>query len=929
MRTQSASVIAVAMVAASLSGRAVAQRQPELTDHVLEAFSYRNLGPFRMGARTSDIAVPSGSGKDHRYAFYVAFWTGGLWKTTNNGTTFDPVFDNQGKFAIGAVTLAPSNPNVVWVGTGDAFTSRSSYAGDGVYKSTDGAATWKNMGLSDSHHIARIVVHPRNPDVVYVAAMGHLYSDNAERGVFRTTNGGRSWEKVLYINERIGVIDLAMDPRDPRVLYAATYEKQRLPWQMINGGPGSGIYKTTDGGRTWTKLGNGLPQGRIGRIGLDIHRANPDIVYAVIENENPRTVPLAAPAGRGGSPGVRPTRATIGGEVYRTANAGRSWTKMTADDYDVSPKGAYYFSQIRVDPGNDQNIFVTQDGLRHSLDGGKTWDAPRMFPRMFGDVRTLWIDPDNPQRMIQGSDGGIAISYDGGKTSDAYSNIPVGEIYTIGIDMEDPYNIYAGLQDHEHWKGPSNTAAGRVAINDWIALGDGDGIVTQVDPTDSRWLYTTREYGGHTRVDQKLGYETNIQPQRAPGLPPHRWLWEPPLIISPHNTSVIYAGSQVLLRSSDRGDHWIEISPDLSTNPADKILRESEGSVPGGIPWFAISSIAESPVTPGVIWTGTSDGKVHVTKNGGAPWTDLTAAVTAAGGREDAYVTRVHASAHAAGRAYVAKSGYKWDDFHAYVCKTEDFGATWTSITANLPNEPINVVYEDPRNPDLLFVGNDAGLFVSRNRGGSWLKMNNNMPSVPVRDVLVHPREHELIVATYARDLWITNIGALEELTDAVLAKDIHLFSIKPTVQRVTWQFGANDYLFGQRHLQTANEAPGMLVRYYLKSGSSDSATVVVADSAGGEVARLKGSGAAGINTVVWNTRRPSGGPGGVADGAGRGGGGGGRGGATVIEQLMPLGQYTVTLEVGGAKLSQPAQITKTQGWSTGSATPAIRERKP
>jgi len=903
---------ALAVLCVAAAARAGAQDGTRDADRLLSAFTYRNLGPFRMGARVSDIAVPTKPARDHLYTFYVSFWTGGLWKTTNNGTTFESVFDNQGKFAIGDVTIAPSTPSIVWVGTGDAFTSRSSYAGDGVYKSTDAAKTWTNMGLKDSHHIARIVIHPANPDVVYVAAMGHLYSDNAERGVFKTANGGRTWEKVLFVSERVGVIDLVMDPRNPSVLYAATYDKQRLPWQIVNGGSGSAIYKTTDAGRTWIKLTRGLPSGRIGRIGLDIYLKNPDVLYAVIENENPRTVPLAAaPGGRGGAP----QRATIGGEVYRTIDAGRTWTKTSPNDYDVSPKGAYYFSQIRVNPANDLDIAVTQDGLRHSMDGGRTWNGPRMFPRMFGDVRTLWIDPQNPLRMIQGSDGGIAMSYDGGATSDAYSNIPVGEIYTIAADMEDPYNLYAGLQDHEHWKGPSNSGMGRIGIDDWLATGNGDGITVAVDQSDSRWLYTTREYGNHTRVDQQLGYTTTIQPQRAPDLAPYRWLWEPPLIISPHNSNVLYAGSQLLLRSEDRGAHWTEISPDLSTNPTDKILRESEGSVPGGIPWFAISSISESPITAGVIWAGTSDGRVHVTRDSGKTWSDRTASITAVGGREDAYVSRVRASSHTPARAYVSKSGYKFDDFRPYLYKTEDFGATWTSITANLPNEPINVVYEDERNANLLFVGNDGGLFVSRDRGARWTRMNNNMPAVPLRDILVHPRERDLILGSYGRDFWITNIAALEELTDSVLASDAHLFAVKPVVQRVTWQFAANDYLFGQRNLQTPNEPP-VLFRYYLKN-AGDSTTITVADSTGAEVAKLRGSGSSGINAVGWSTRRQT---------AGRGGGAGGRGAAgTVVDQLLPLGRYTVTLQAGSQRLSQRLDIVRTQGWPLGAKSTTLR----
>jgi hypothetical protein len=899
-----------------------AQSTGAFNEQLLRPFTYRNLGPFRMGARTSDIAVPTAPAKDHLYTFYVGFWTGGLWKTTNNGTTFEPLFDGQNKLAIGDVTVAPSDSNVVWVGTGDAFTSRSSYAGDGVYKSTDAGRTWKNMGLKDSHHISRIVVHPANPSVVYVAAMGHLFSTNAERGVFRTTNGGETWERVLFISDKIGVIDLAMNPKSPDVLYAATYDKQRLPWQMINGGPDSGIHKTTDGGKTWTKLGGGLPTGRIGRIGLDIFLGNPDILYAVIENDNPRASASAPPSG--GATAGQAAVPIIGGEVYRTENAGQTWTKMNADDYNVSPKGPYYFSQIRVNPGNEKELFVTQDGYRHSLDGGKTWNAPNVFPRMFGDYRTLWIDPENPQRMIAGSDGGIAISYDGGRTGDHYANIPVGEIYSIGVDMDDPYNLYAGLQDHEHWKGPSNGPMGRVTVWDWIAVGDNDGIFTQVDPTDSRWLYTTRQYGGQTRVDQKMGYETNIWPQRAEG-DPYRFQWATPIAISPHNSSTIYAGAQFLLRSTDRGDHWTEISPDLSSNDKSRIIRESEGGVPGGIPWFAITSISESPVTKGVIWAGTSDGKVQVTRNDGGAWTDTTAKITVVGGREDAYVSRVRASSHVAGRAYVSKSGYRFDDFKPYLYRTDDFGATWTSIAGDLPKEPINVVWEDARNPNLLFIGNDTGVFVSINslsRGARWVKMNNNMPNVAVHDLVVHPREQDLILGTYGRDFWITNVGALQELTDAVLAEGVHLFSIKPTTQRVTWSFGANDYLFGQRHLSTPNEPSGMLIRYYVQTAGTGG-SIVITDANGQEVARLRAPVEAGINTVRWDTRLGGrgGGPGGGA--AGRGGGAT-RGGAG-LDQLAPLGEYTVTLDIAGKKFTQKAKIAKTQGWPTGAVPQIIR----
>jgi photosystem II stability/assembly factor-like uncharacterized protein len=913
MRLKSHIAAGIMVVAGLASAAGIrAQNQSLFNERLLEAFTYRNIGPFRMQVRIADIAVPDSPVKDHLYTWYVAPWIGGLFKTTNNGTTFESLFDDQDNLSIGDVTVAPSNSDIVWVGTGDAFTSRSSYAGDGVYKSTDGGRTWKNMGLKDSQHIARIIIHPGNPDIVYVAAMGHLYSTNEERGIYKTTDGGASWAKVLYVNEKVGVIDLVADPGNPEILYAATYEKERLPWQMVNGGPGSGIYKTVDSGRTWNRLGGGLPTGRIGRIGLDIYLKNPQILYAVIENENTRDVPPTPPGGGRGGAQPRGVQ-TIGGEVYRTEDGGQVWKKMNADDYNVSPKGPYYFSQIRVDPGNDLNIFVTQDGFRHSTDGGKTWNAPRVFPRMFGDFRTLWFDPENPDRMISGGDGGISISYDGGKTSDAYSNIPLGSIYSIGVDMEDPYNVYAGLQDHEHWRGPSNSASGRITEQDWFALGNGDGIFTQVDPTDSRWLYTTRQYGGHTRMDQKLGYTTDIQPRRDPGLPPYRFLWEPPIMISPHNSSVIYAGSQLLLKSTDRGDHWTEISPDLSTNPADKIMPESEGGVPGGIPWFAISTISESPLAEGVLWCGTSDGNVQVTRDGGGTWTDVTSAIKALGARQDGYISRVFASSHVQGRAYVSMSGYKFDDFRPFLYRTEDFGAHWTSIAANLPDQPVNVIFEDRKNPNLLFVGNDTGVFVSIDRGARWVKMNNNMPNVPVKDLLVHPRENDLVLGSYGRGLFLTDISPLQEMTDAMLAEEVHLFRIEPTVQRVTWSFGANDYLFGQRNFQTPNEPNGMVIRYYLKNPAKSEVGIVIADAKGQQVARLPGRNSAGINTVIWNMRPPG-------SGRGRGAGTG-----NVLDRLAPLGEYTVTLELDGSKLTQNASITKTQGWSIGPLPQIIR----
>ncbi len=911
-------VVLALLVCLIPSARAAAQTGAPFNQHLLEAIPFRNVGPFRMGARIAAIAVPDSPARAHRSTIYVAPWTGGLFKTTNNGTTWTPIFDNQSaRLTVGAVSLAPSNPDVVWVGTGDAFTSRSSYAGDGVYKSTDAGKTWTHMGLKDTQHIARIVIDPTNPDIVYVAAMGHLYSNNEERGVFKTTDGGQTWKKVLFLNDKVGVIDLVMDPKDPSVLYAATYDKQRLPWKLVDGGPESAIYKTTDAGAHWTKLTQGLPTGRIGRIGLALYPKNPNIVYALIENANPRppTQREIEQARRRGRPKPQPE---VGGQVYRTEDAGASWTQMSPDSVNVSSKGPYYFSQIFVDPNNAEHIFTTGVSLGNSTDGGRTWHdvtwpPRRLFTKIFGDVRTLWIDPDNSDRMLLGSDGGVVESYDGGKTADHFPNLPIGEVYEVAVDNQQPFNIYAGLQDHENWKGISNGPQGYVDTWDWTAVGNGDGIFTVPDPRNSRWVYTTEQYGGQARVDQKLGIRQSIRPVRhEKGKPPYRFIWSTPIVISPHNSQIIYTGAQMLLKSVDRGDHWREISPDLSTDPKDEILPESEGGIPGGIPWFAISAIAESPITAGLIWVGTSDGKVWVTRDDGAHWTDLTDKVKAAGANPDAFVSRIEPSSFDDGTAYVTKSGYKLDDFHPYIYKTTDYGQTWTSIAGNLPDEPINVVRQDPVNPNLLFAGDDGGLFVTIDGGGRWVRMSN-IPNVPVRDLALQKRDKALVVGTYGRSMFVADIAPLEELTDSVLAEDVHFFGVQPTVERVPWQFGANDYLFGDRHIVTPNAPNGMRIDYYLKSAASDSATVTVTDAFGHEVAHLKGPAEAGINRVIWRMYRSR-----------RSSGGFGRGGDPV-DRLVPPGDYTVTLRVDGRTIAHEARITGTQGWSIGPHPRKIR----
>ena len=886
-----------------------AKSQERFNEDLLKGFTYRNLGPFRTGGWISDFAVPESPQEAHLSTFYVAGRNSGLWKTTNNGTTFESLFDDQDVISIGDVTLAPSNPDIVWVGTGEHATARSSYWGDGVYKSMDAGKTWKNMGLKDSHHIGRIVIHPRNPNIVYVAAMGHLFSTNKERGVFKTVDGGKNWEKVLYISEKVGVIDVAMNRDNPDVLYAAAYEKQRLPWHFEKGGPGSAIYKTTDAGKIWDRLGGGLPSGKIGRIGLDIYRKNPNIVYAVIENANKRPS-TKEEAEQNRRRGLETQERVIGGEVYRTDDAGKTWKKMNSIKDNVGGKAAYSFCQIRIDPNNDQNVYVTSVCLASSNDGGKTWHAinwpPRkMFASCYGDVRTLWVDPQNSNRILMGSDGGVYISYDRGKACDYYDNLPLSQYYAIGVDMEDPYNIYGGLQCHESWKGPSNSWSGEITGEDWVTVGSGDGMYNQIDPNDSRWLYNTMNGGNHYRAEQKLGIRTSIRPRREEGKPPYRFVWCTPIHISPHNSQIIYAGAQVLLRSMKRGDDWQEISPDLSTKETEKIIPRNEG----GIPWFAITTISESPVTPGIIWVGTAGGKVWVTKDSGTTWADLTRKITGVGGPEKYYVSRVFASNFKEGTAYVSKSGYRRDDFRPFLYKTTDFGATWTSIASNLPDKPINVIFEDRKNTDLLFLGNDTGVYVSINSGKRWVRMRNNMPTVAVHDLLVHPRENDLVVGTYGRGLYITDITPIQEMKEEVLEEDVYFFKVEPKVQLIKRDWG-NYYLFGDRHLETPNEPNAFTINYYLKDKVNEKVKIKITDPYGKEINSLEGTTNAGINSVLWDMRRRMTKEEEEAARMRR------RRGPSGL--LVLPGEYVVILEVGGKKFKQKARITKRIGWTIG-----------
>lgn len=819
------------------------------------AFSYRNLGAFRISAWVGSIAVPENPGMEHKYTFYVGARAGGVWKTVNNGTTFECITDQLGISTVGDIAVAPSNPNIVWIGTGEAFSARSSYYGNGIWKSTDAGKTFKNMGLKDSHHISKVLVHPKNPDIVYVASMGHLFSNNEERGVFKTTDGGKTWKRVLYIDDATGIIDLVINRTNPEILYAASYEKIRTAWTLEPGGEKSRIYKTIDGGGKWTLLENGLPKGPVGRIGIDIHRANPDILVAVVQNLNPQ-------------PGIDLTKLPpfdvftdrsldhlIGGEVYKSTDAGKSWKKISDPNVDVSGKAAYSFNKINIDPVDPNKIYIIGASMSYTLDGGKTWPTGRQQDRFrsnFGDNRALWIDPADPRHIMLGSDGGIYNTWDGGLTMNHYYQIPLGEIYNVEVDNAEPYNIYIGLQDHETWKGPSNSWSGRVNIADWVIVGMWDGMYCRVDPQDNRWLYFTTQFGSHHRVDQLKGERTPIAPKQKEGADPYRYTWVTPLVLSPHNSSVLYTGGEKLLRSPNRGDTWEEISPDLTDNNRVKIAGT------GHIMYCTITTISESPAKPGVIWAGTDDGHVHVTSDHGHTWYEATEHLTALGAPADRWVMSVFASWHDAGTAYVAKNGFHNDDFTTYLYKTTDFGRTWTDISSNLPESPVNTIFEDRKNPNLVFIGNDMGVYVTLSGGKEWQPLRANMPPVVVRDLTVHARENDLVVGTYGRAAWITDISPLQQFSSRVADSNFHLFEIDPKPkQNYSQQSSWGNYgMTGSNHLVTPNEPNGLEIWYYFKADAAGTATLVINDEDGVEVMKRDISPAKGINKIYWNTNR-------------------------------------------------------------------------
>ncbi|MGB0543924.1 MAG: WD40/YVTN/BNR-like repeat-containing protein [Longimicrobiales bacterium] len=896
-----------AFTAATLASLAI-NAQPvsaqSLTEATLANLEYRELGPTRQSGRFVDIAVPS----DDPHTFYIATASGHLWKTTNRGITFDVLFDEQPDiFSIGAVAVAPSNSNVLYLGSGEANNSRSSYWGNGVYKSMDAGETWTNIGLPMSHHIGRIVVHPTNPDIVYVASLGPLYSEGGERGLYKTTDGGRSWEQVLNHRSEgrdIGVVDVVMDPTEPNTLYAATYDKVRLPWTFDLGGPGSRLFKTTDGGENWIQIGQGLPEGMLGRIGVDVYERDPNVLYVTIENANKEG--MSDEERRQELLSHMSSRGMIGGEVYRSDDAGLTWDKVSPDGQSIGGAPAYYYGQIIIDPNDSDIVHVLSAASWGTYDGGETWERrPYGFG---GDDHALWINPDDSRHIILGYDHGMGISYDGGEHWYHPDFQSLAQFYAVGVDNSRPYRVMGGLQDNgSHMAYHTNPAGGPVYFEQWERVGGGDGMYNEIEWCENRYLYNESQFGPIRRTDLLTGETKGIRHDD----PDMRWNWNSPILISPHNCNVVFHAGNMLLRSEFRGESWDVISPDLTKD--DPATQTTGRGGDGNIQYGTITTIDESPLKAGVIWVGTDDGNVQVTQDGGDTWTLLNDNIP---NNPEYWVSRVEASHHDLGTAYVSYTGYRRDDFRPFVYKTTDFGATWSDISANLPNGPINVIREHHQNPDLLFLGTEFQVWVSNTGGASWTSMKLDMPTSPVHDMKIQERDNDLVVATHGRGVYIADIAPLAELTPAVMAEAAFFFSPEPEIRWVAHD--RTNYSFS--NFEGESEEPGASLFFYLQAPAEVTLTVYQGQLA---ISELEHGATAGINVVQWDMLKK------IERSAeeqeriraqrqNQGGGfrGRQRGDTTrfAISDVAP-GTYRVVLSVDGMEMEQEVTILQDEWW--------------
>jgi photosystem II stability/assembly factor-like uncharacterized protein len=794
----------------------VIQARPVSLAQLLSAIEPRELGPTTMGGRIMDIAVYE---RDKR-VFYVGVSGGGVWKTESGGVTFEPVFDKQDLIGIGAVAVSQRDPNVVWAGTGEPSSRNSALFGNGLYKSTDGGKTWACVGLRESKQIGKIAIHPKNEDVVLVAALGQLWGPNEERGLYRTEDGGKTWRKVIDAGPKAGAVDVAFDPKDPSVVLAATWERIRMPHDFASRGPGSALWRSTDGGRTFSKVTRGLPEGPLGRIGLSFHRADPRLVVATVD-------------------------AKLGG-VFVSQDRGASWEFRNR----LNPR-PFYFSTPCFDPADRNRIYLLGVNFHVSEDQGRTF---RELPaKAHPDHHAIWIDPRDTAHVLVGHDGGLSETRDRGRTWRMLDSMAIGQFYAVAVDMRKPYYVYGGLQDNGSWGGPSQTREGGVAAWHWYGVGGGDGFHVQVEPENWEWVYVESQGGALQRLNQATGETAFIRP-RPPQGEQYRFNWSSPLQISPHNSSTIYFGGNKVFKSTDRGKNWKVMSPDLTTDDKAKQRPPQGDSVDSGAERHCtIVTLSESPLKPGVLWVGTDDGLLHVTTDDGATWREVSSRLP--GAPRGTWVSRVRPSKFKEGRCYVTLDGHRTNDYSPYVYVTEDMGETWTKITNGLDNDDCCYVIEEGRlNQDLLFLGTERGLWASMDRGKSWTRYTTGaFPNARVDDLVIHPRELDLVVGTHGRSIWIVPVQPLEHLSSEALAKDV--FVAPPQTVYLLGRVSQPSPWRGDTWM-SRNTQPGTIVAYYLRTETSSKVVVSFMDASGKELAKLDGTGKAGLNTVTWRPNR-------------------------------------------------------------------------
>jgi photosystem II stability/assembly factor-like uncharacterized protein len=910
----------IAVLAASVSvfaqsGSAWVMPSDAPENAALRSLRWRSVGPANPGGRITVVAGIPGKPDE----FYVAGAAGGLAKTMNGGVTFTQLFDNEDVASIGDVEIAGSNENVVWVGTGEGDPRNSTSFGNGVYRSTNGGQSWAHLGLTDTERIKRIAVDPRDPDIAFVCALGHAWGPNDERGVFKTTDGGKNWKKVLYRNADTGCSDIAMDPTNPREMYAGMYTFRRKPYRFDSGGGETALYKTTDGGDTWTKLTNGLPKGAMDRPGIAIAESSPNIVYLISETKNE-------------------------GTLFRSEDRGASWTKVS--DSTAITFRPFYYDDIRVDPSNPNHLWALASQVLVSNDGGRSFT--QTSAGMHGDQQAMWIDPKNPKRILSGCDGGFQISYDGGVTWEVINNVAFTQFYHVSFDNQQPYTLCGGLQDNGAWCGPSMvTSREGIRKRDWFTVSGGDGFAAVQNIADPSLIYSDSQAGEIVVTNLKTNTSRAIAPypkdlgSTGSGIAnyKYRFNWNTPIVRSPNDPRAIYLGGNVLFRTTNNGQSWDVISPDLTTN--DKSKQQSSGGeivVDNTAAEFycTIIAISESPKQKGVIWVGTDDGNIQVTKDDGKTWTNVVTNIQ--GLPPNVWVPNIDASAFDAGTAYVAIDRHRDNDFSPHAYKTTDFGQTWTPIVGNLPAKGyVHVVREDPRKRGFLTLGTELGVYASWNDGQSWVSLRNGLPAVPVLETVVQPRDGDLIIATHGRGIYILdNIRPLEQLADAMSGAkgDVLLFDGPPAIR---WQTWGRDNPIGAKEWTGQNPPLGAMVDFYSKT-STGPATIQIATAAGQAIRTLVVPVTAGVNREIWDLRydasgaaagsgptagraaggargagRGAGAPapsdqaGGRGAGGGGGGGGFGRGGGGAPYALP--GAYVVTLKVGSTTETRPLSV--------------------